>query len=110
MLIRLLEAVLLAVVVALVSSAWSPARAAADCQQMGEFARRMAIFRDVGADLRKMKIALRKDAPLGAYGATYPQLVRILEQVFKDRRAGDDAAASIFMYCTARLGELGEES
>lgn len=108
--LRLLEAVVIAVAVALATSVWAPALAAADCNELGAFARRMATFRDVGADLRKMKLALRKDAPLGAYGATYPQLVRILEQVFKDGRAGDDAAASVFMYCTARLGDLGSDS
>lgn len=89
----------------------SPARAeGADCEALGNFARRMVTFRDVGADLNKMKLALRKDAPLGAYGATWPQLERILVRVFKDPRAGDDVAQAVFMQCVARLGVLGEDS
>lgn len=105
----LLWAAAIALVIAYLFHA-SPAHAAADCEELGNFALRMAVFRDVGADIKKMKIALRKDAPTGAYGATYPQLERVLVSVFKDPRAGGDVAQAVFMQCVARLGVLEESS
>lgn len=91
----------------------SPAHAAvplADCDFVAAFARRMAFFRDIGADPKKVAQSIRAEVPSGAGGASTEQLVRLAQRVMKSALSRDEAMVQEFNKCQRSLGDLGSES
>lgn len=90
----------------------SPVHAAgvtADCDFVAAFSRRMAFFRDIGADPHKVERQIRREVKTPAGGATAEQLVRIARRVMTGQLTRDEAMTTEYLRCLKALGDLGEE-
>lgn len=77
-----------------------------DCQQLGTYARRIAMLRDLGAQRDKVLDQLRRELRPGMMLAV---LEREAKRVYAEKPSGPEAEASAYKRCQTQLGDMGEE-
>ncbi len=77
-----------------------------DCAKFGEYARRIAMLRDMGAHLDKVLIELRRDLRSGLVLAV---LEREARNIYAGKPSRLDAEAQAYKRCQAQLGDMGVE-
>lgn len=77
-----------------------------DCQQLGNYARRIAMLRELGAQRDKVLEQLRRELRPGMLLAV---LEREAKRVYAEKPSGPEAELSAYRRCQAQLGDMGQE-